>query len=64
MKAGERTYFIAEPEKAVADYLYLVALGQRSPNDRMTVDNLDRKKIKNYAKLYNRPKLSALVNAL
>ena len=63
-KAGDRTYFIADPEKAVADYMYFVALGKRSPNDRMTIGRLNRKKIERYAKLYNRPKLNALIKTL
>lgn len=64
MKAGGGAYFIAEPEKAVVDYLYLVVLGQRPPNDRMHIDRLNRKKMEDYAKLYNRSKLNQLIKVL
>lgn len=52
---------IAEPEKAVVDYLYFVSLGKRKPNDRMTIAGLDKKKIMRYGELYKRPSLMKLI---
>ena len=54
---------VAEPEKAVVDYLYFVSLGKRQPNDRMTITGLDKKKIMRYAELYKRPSLMKLIQS-
>ena len=51
---------IAEPEKALADYLYLVSLGKKAPLDRLAVDRVDREKLKSYEKMFNR-RLSELI---
>ncbi len=59
-KEGYTGYFlqngvlIAEPEKALADYLYFVSLGKKPANDRLDVSKLDKEKIRNYAELFNR----------
>lgn len=63
-KNNGRTVFLAEPEKALVDYLYLVSLGKRSLNDRFYLNRLDKQKIKSYAKLFNRLKLDQLVSGL
>lgn len=55
--------FIAEPEKAVVDYLYFVSLGKRQPNDRMTIAGLDKKKLIRYGELYKRPSLTKLIQS-
>lgn len=52
---------IAEPEKALADYLYFVSLGKKPTNDRLDISKLDKEKIRNYAKLFGRPSLMTLV---
>lgn len=59
-----RRVLVAEPEKAVADYLYFVSLGRRELNDRMIIKGLDRKKITRYAKLFERPGLMQLLQKL
>lgn len=67
---NERRFYIAEPEKALVDYLYLAALGQRSLlgthslNDRMNLTSLNKDKILFYVKIYNWPKLNKLVGEL
>lgn len=64
---GERRFYIAEPEKALVDYLYIISLGQRavsggrSLNDRLEIGNLNKDKVRFYAKLYNWSKLNKLV---
>ena len=59
-KAG--TFLIAEPEKALVDLLYFVALGKRQLNDRIDeTDTLDKEKLRKYAELYNRKKLTRLL---
>ncbi|MBI2459368.1 MAG: hypothetical protein HYV53_02320 [Parcubacteria group bacterium] len=61
-EVGRRTIFIATPEKALVDYLYFVSLGKKTVNNRLSFDRLDVKKIRAYGKLYNRPRLDALIN--
>lgn len=62
--SGDRKVLIAEPEKALADYLYFVALGQRSWNDRFDVSKLNKDKLLDYAKLFQRDKIIKLVEDL
>ena len=61
---GEKSFLIAEPEKALVDYLYFVALGKKPVYERLNLENLSNEKIAEYAKLYNRPKLNRLVRKL
>lgn len=67
---GERRFYIAEPEKAVVDYLYALTLGrrgnlgERTVNDRLQIESLDKEKIRGYAKLFNWPKLDTIVKEL
>ncbi len=61
---GQKRFYIAEPEKAVVDYLYFVALGQRFHNDRMKTGGLNRKKISMYTSLYKKDKLNEIVKKL
>lgn len=64
---GERRFYIAEAEKAVADYLYALTLGKRgllgkrTINDRLHIARLDKEKIRMYAKLFAWPQLEGLV---
>lgn len=63
----ERRFYIAEPEKAMIDYLYALTLGQRgllgkrTINDRLHIAGLNKEKIRMYAKLFAWPQLNALV---
>ena len=63
-KRGDDTVFIAEPEKALVDYLYLVSLGKKTVNDRVDISRLDKKKIKAYASLFHRKGLARIVDEL
>lgn len=62
--ADGHTFFIAEPEKALVDYLYFVSLGKKSQNDRLDVSRLAKKKARDYAVLFDRPSLMSIVNTL
>lgn len=65
-QAGGRNarIFFAEPEKALVDYLYFVALGRKSFNDRLDVRKLNKVRIIHYVKLFQSKKLLALVKKL
>lgn len=65
LKKGERQrILIAEPEKALADYLYFVSLQKKPTNDRLRLTHLNLKKVQEYASLFNRPVLMELVRNL
>ncbi len=61
MQREGRTILMAEPEKALVDYFYFVALGKKAPNERLNVSSLNIEKIQYYAKLFQRPKVEQLV---
>ncbi len=44
-----RTVLMAEPEKALVDYLYFVSLGKKPGNDRLRLTGLDPQKVMRYA---------------
>ena len=60
-RRGGRMILIAEPEKALVDYLYFVSLGKKPRNERLNTANLNRPKILHYAGLYRRPGLDRLI---
>jgi len=59
-------FLIAEPEKAQVDYLYFVSLGKRMENDRLYIEpgTVDEAKPHTYARLYNKKKLTELLEGL
>jgi hypothetical protein len=59
-------FLMAEPEKALVDYLYFVTLGKKMENDRLYIEpgTLSRSKLMKYARLYNRKRLIDLVKGL
>lgn len=62
--SGEDRFLMAEPEKAVADYLYLVALGHRTLNDRLYVERFDKKKLEEWILIFKNRRLTQLVKDL
>ena len=58
------SFLLADPEKALVDYLYFVSLGKRTLNDRIDTTDLNTKKLRVYAKLYQRPSLESLLDNL
>ena len=56
---------MAEPEKALADLLYFVALGKRSFSyERINLQQIKKQKLMNYAKSFNNKKLFELIKNL
>lgn len=64
LKRGDKSFLIAEPEKAVVDYLYFVVLGKKIQNDRLNISSLQKEKLLAYASLYQREKLMRLIETL
>src|SRR3989344_4187503 len=59
--SNQKLYLMAEPEKALTDYLYTVCVGRRAMSERLTTSSLDRTKVNSYAKLFSRPSLIQLI---
>ncbi len=55
---------MADPEKALADYLYFVDLKKSFLNDRLELRNINRKKLINYIKLFKRPSMLKLIDKI
>lgn len=64
IKIDNQTVFIAEPEKALVDYLYFIDLQKREPNDRLELNEISKKKVLNYAKLFRRKNLNKLIKTV
>lgn len=58
------TVLLAEPEKALADYLYFVDLKRNTLNDRLSLKKINRSKLIAYAKIFKRPSLLKLVDTV
>ena len=53
---------IADPEKALADYLYFVDLKKVSLNDRLDLKNIKKEKLVSFVKLFKRKSMLKLVD--
>ncbi|MFH0790530.1 MAG: hypothetical protein V2A64_02765 [Candidatus Omnitrophota bacterium] len=60
-KIGGMTVLIAEPEKALADYLYFVSLKRKTLNERLNIHKLRKKTVLEYARIFSRKSLVKLV---
>jgi predicted transcriptional regulator of viral defense system len=64
VQRSRRTVLIADPEKALVDYLYFVSLGRKPGNDRLNAASLDRQKALSYASLYHRTSLEQRIKEM
>jgi len=65
IKHLNQTVLIAEPEKAVADYLYFVALNKRGLHyERMDLKKIKKTKLLEYLKLFNNAKAIKLIDKI
>jgi len=62
-REGTTAVLFAEPEKALADYLYFVSLGKKTLNDRLNVRRLNIEKVREYARLFDRPGIMRTLDA-
>ena len=60
-KINNQTILIAEPEKALVDYLYFIDLKKRKLNERIDLRKLSKKKVLQYAKFFGRKNLDKLI---
>lgn len=61
LRTDDGTVLIAEPEKALADYLYFSDLKKSSLNDRLALKNINKQKLTRWVQLFDRPRLLKLV---
>ena len=54
IKTDTKSFLIADPEKALADYMYFETLGKRPHNDRIILKNINKEKFMGYAELFQR----------
>lgn len=55
---------LADPEKAILDYLYFVSQGKRELNDRMNLSGIDKNKVMMYAKIVNNNRLNKIIRKI
>ena len=58
------SFLIAEPEKALADYLYFTALDKRSLNERLDVSSLDADRVRGWADMFDQTRMNSLISDL
>lgn len=58
------TVNLATPEKALADFLYFVYLGKRSPNDRLDWTRVNWSDLEKYVKLFGKKGLAVLTRKM
>lgn len=61
---GSTTVLMAEPEKALVDYLYFVDLKRKNLNERFSVRKINKKIAMEYAKFFDRKSLIDLVKEI
>lgn len=65
IKYLEQTALLAEPEKALIDYLYFIDLGKGEFSyERLDLKNIDERKLNAYGKLFSRPSLEKLIKKI
>jgi len=55
---------LADPEKAVVDYLYFVSLGDRQLNDRLNLAKIDKNKVFYYANFFKNKRLNNIIKRI
>lgn len=65
IKYQDTVVLMAEPEKALADYLYFVDIRRRGLHyERINLKNINKKKLVKYIRLFERPKMLGLMEKI
>lgn len=64
IKKEQRAFFIADPEKALVDYLYFVSLRKNAYNERLQTNQLKKNKVREYAELFKNNQLNNLISII
>ncbi len=62
-KKEQRSFLMAEPEKALVDYLYFVMRVEKSQNDRLHLSRIRKGKLMRFARLFGSKKLLVFLDA-
>lgn len=63
-KIDDIVVFMADIDKTMVDYLYLVSLGKKNLNERLSIKGPNKTKVVSYAKLFERRGLLDLINRI
>lgn len=63
-RVGGMTVIIAEPEKALVDYLYFVDLKKKALNERFNIRKVKKKAVMEYARFFGRKSLMKVVKEI
>lgn len=61
IQKDEKRFLVAQPEKALLDYLYLVSYGEKPALDRVNINNINKKRVNDYLSLFGRKALEKLL---
>lgn len=64
VKIAGYTVLMAEPEKALADFLYFVSLGKKTMNERLDLSQINKRKLVKYVNFFKRPGLLKIMKRL
>jgi hypothetical protein len=66
MKIRDRVILLADPEKALLDYLYIASLKNRPLNERLDLAKIDKNRLGRYVSFFRRAirKSKALISLL
>jgi predicted transcriptional regulator of viral defense system len=64
MVEDSRRFLIADPEKALVDYLYTVSLGRRALYERIDLSKVKKDNVRHYASLFSSKSLDLLIDKL
>jgi len=60
----KENYLVADPEKALADYLYFVSLGKKRINDRLELSRINKTLLKKYTTMFKNKNLDKLIKKI
>lgn len=61
---NDENVYMADPEKAVSDFLYYIYLGKRLYNNRLELKKVDFKKVKKYLSLFGNKNIIKFANKI
>lgn len=61
VKTEAKSFFMAEPEKALVDYIYFISLGKKPHNNRLILKDINKEKLFKYGELFGRKSLIDLL---
>lgn len=60
-KQNDEKFLMAEPEKALLDYLYFLSFNGGKINSRINIKKIKKSKVRKWQKLFNNPRIDKLI---